>query len=59
MSIGIITAVAIGCGLFASLTLLALGMSGRNFLKAWPVVSAVIFTVLLGAASVLRFVGER
>lgn len=57
MSIGIITVVAIGCGLLGSLMLLALGMSGRNFLKAWPVASALIFTVLLGAASVLRLVG--
>jgi len=54
-----ITAASIGFGLLASLGLLVNGMPRRRFLKAWPVTSALIFTVLLSLTAVLRFVPLR
>lgn len=59
MSIGLITAAAVAFGLLASLGLLLAGMPRRSFLKAWPVASALLFTLLLGASTVMRFVGMR
>ncbi|GAA4406713.1 hypothetical protein [Quisquiliibacterium transsilvanicum] len=59
MSIGTITAAAVALGLLASVGLLLAGMPRRSFLKAWPVASALLFTLLLGASTVMRFAGMR
>jgi len=54
-----ITALALGLGLLASLALLLAGMPRRSLLKAWPVASALLFTALLGATTVMRMVSMR
>jgi len=59
MSIGTITAAAIALGLLASLGLLLAGMPRRSLMKAWPVASALLFTLLLGASTVMRLAGMR